>query len=188
VLFFTPFSVSFLSSCIGGPSSIGSPAAGPTAGGVETLYLLSGTRSFVVGVLQLISDIIGSSFNIALTLFLMRVLLRRTWAAVIVCTVFFSAAMSLPQSPYVSFYSLQPLILVLASCIHYWILLRFGILALIAELLFFNSLMFFPITTQPVWYSGIGYAGLILLLALPLFAFCTSLGGQPLFGRASLED
>jgi hypothetical protein len=188
VLFCTPFSVSFLSSCIGGPSSMGIPAAGPTAGSIETLYLLSGARAFVVGVLQLISALISSSFNVALTLFLMRVLLRRTWAAVIVCIVLFSASMSLPQSPYTSYYTLQPLIIVLSCCIHYWMLLRFGILALIAETLFFNSLMFFPITTQPTWYSGIGYAGLILLLALPLFAFYTSFGGQPLFGRTSLED
>jgi serine/threonine-protein kinase len=31
-------------------------------------------------------------------------------------------------------------------------------------------------------------AGLALLLAFALYAFHTSLGGQPLFGRASLED
>ena len=38
------------------------------------------------------------------------------------------------------------------------------------------------------WYSWMGLTGLALLLAFALYAFHTSLGGQPLFGRASLED
>jgi hypothetical protein len=40
----------------------------------------------------------------------------------------------------------------------------------------------------PAWCSGIALAGLALMLALALYAFHTSLGGQPMFGRASLED
>jgi hypothetical protein len=47
----------------------------------------------------------------------------------------------------------------------------------------------FPITTQlSAWYSWIGLTGLALLLVFALYAFHTSLGGQPMFGRASLED
>jgi hypothetical protein len=50
-------------------------------------------------------------------------------------------------------------------------------------------LFIFPITTDlSAWYFGIGLTGLVLLLAFALYAFHTSLGGQPLFGRASLED
>jgi hypothetical protein len=51
------------------------------------------------------------------------------------------------------------------------------------------ALLLFPVTMQlSAWYSGIGLAGLALLLALTIYAFHTSLGGQPLFGRASIED
>jgi serine/threonine-protein kinase len=188
VLFYMPFSISTISSWLGGPSSPGSPAAGPAMGGVDTLYLLSGPRAFVVGVLQLLNAIIRNGLLMALTLFLGRVLLRRTWAAVIVCTLLFTALASLPESPYIQYYSLQPVIVALACCIHYWMLLRFGILAQIAENFFFNLLMFFPIATQPAWYSAFGFAGLFLLLALPLFAFYASFGGQSFFGRTSLED
>jgi hypothetical protein len=50
-------------------------------------------------------------------------------------------------------------------------------------------LFIFPITTDlSAWYFGIGLTGLVLLLAFALYASHTSLGGQPLFGRASLED
>jgi len=37
-------------------------------------------------------------------------------------------------------------------------------------------------------YSGIGFTGQAVLLALALSAFHTSLGGQPLFDRALLAD
>ena len=77
----------------------------------------------------------------------------------------------------------------LSSVIHLFIILRFGLLGLIADHLFYNLLSLFPITTQmSAWYFGIGLTGLVILLAMALYAFHTSLGGQPLFGRASLED
>ncbi len=70
-----------------------------------------------------------------------------------------------------------------------FVLLRFGPLATAAGVLCFHLLLDYPITTQlSAWYAGIGITGLALLLALALYAFHTSLGGQPLFGRASLED
>jgi hypothetical protein len=53
----------------------------------------------------------------------------------------------------------------------------------------FSFLSVFPITTQfSAWYSGAGFTGLALLLGIAAYAFHTSLGGQPLFGRASLEN
>jgi hypothetical protein len=68
-------------------------------------------------------------------------------------------------------------------------LARYGLVACAAQFLFANLLMGFPITTQlSAWYSGIGLTGLALLLALTFYAFHVSMGGQPLFGRASLED
>jgi hypothetical protein len=80
------------------------------------------------------------------------------------------------------------IILALPACIHLLVIFRFGLLALKATVFFHSILYLFPIATSSAWYSGIGFTGLLLLLALPIFAFCTSLGGQPLFGRASLED
>jgi hypothetical protein len=46
-----------------------------------------------------------------------------------------------------------------------------------------------PITLDAsVWYAPYGYTTLAIFAAIVLYAFRTSLGGQPLFGRASLED
>jgi hypothetical protein len=62
-------------------------------------------------------------------------------------------------------------------------------LAYITQIFFLNLLISSPITIQlSAWYSGVGLTGLALMLAFALYAFHTSLGGQPIFGRASLED
>jgi hypothetical protein len=51
------------------------------------------------------------------------------------------------------------------------------------------ALNHFPVTLNfSVWYAGIGMAPLIAVLALALFAFYTSLGGQKVFQGSLLED
>ena len=75
------------------------------------------------------------------------------------------------------------------SALPFWYRQSPRLLATVAGILFSALFFSFPITTQlSAWYSGIGLAGLLLLLGLTPYAFHTSLGGQPLFGRAALED
>jgi hypothetical protein len=183
ILLILTSSGSFLNSWIG--ASQGRPGTGPQYGGVETLYTLSGARALAEGVLSLISTHILTALITCFILFLVRVLLRNKWISTIFCGLLFTATITAQSSSYLT---ITPLIIALACCVHFWVIFRFGLLALMAAVFFSNLLHLFPITTQSVWYSGIGITGLLLLLALPLFAFLTSLGGQPLFGRASLED
>jgi hypothetical protein len=115
---------------------------------------------------------------------LMRALLRKTWAAAAML-VLFGTAVIFPSGE--SALYLIPTLLV--TGISAFVIFRFGLLAALMESLFFVLLLCFPITTDlSAWYSGIGLTGLTLLLAFALYAFHTSLGSQPLFGRASLED
>ena len=117
-------------------------------------------------------------------IFLLRVLLRRDWIALALAFVLLMGG----SGPYYSLFpdlTLQAFVSV--ACL--FVLFRFGLLALASSLLFTAIFAGFPITTNlSAWYSGIGLAGLVLLLGLTIYAFHTSLGGQPLFGRASLED
>jgi hypothetical protein len=47
----------------------------------------------------------------------------------------------------------------------------------------------FPLTTQgSAWYAGISLAGILLMAAVTLYAFYTSLGGRPVFGGTVLEE
>jgi len=68
------------------------------------------------------------------------------------------------------------------------VIMRLGILAFAASDLAYSAVGGFPVTTDPsAWYWGIGLAGVMLLFALAGYGFYTSLGGQPVFGRASTE-
>ncbi len=178
------YSVNQLYSWIAAPPG-GRPAIGPPYGGVETLRLLSGARAIVVGVLGSLSTHIVTSFIYCYVLFLVRVLLRKTWLTVIFCVLFFTLTMTGATG---NFSAISFLVLGLAACIDLLVIFRFGLLALMASVFFYNILYLFPIATSSAWYSAIGIAGLLLLLALPIFAFYTSLGGQPIFGRVALED
>ena len=126
---------------------------------------------------QISSALLGGFF-----LFLMRTLLRKTWAAAAMFVLLFAALLRGGESAF------GLILVLLAFGVATFLIFRFGLLAFLAYLLFMNLLNMFPITTDPVWYRGIGLTGLALLLAFALYAFYTSLGGQPLFGRAWLED
>jgi len=166
------------------------PSTGIPVGTIETLSLFSGTRSIVVGIVHLMSVCIIYALLITLLLFLLRTLLRSTWAAAIICILVFAAAFfPAGKMPLVFLIPVILMPVALSSVIHLLIMFRFGLLALIADQFFYNLLCLFPITTQTsAWYFGIGLTGLVILLAMAFYAFHTSLGGQPLFGRASLED
>jgi hypothetical protein len=178
----------FLSSLFGAPQV--APFNSNPIGTIDTLYFFSNARAIVAGIAYLTLVCTVFSLGTAFFLFLLRILLRSTWAAAIIYVLFLTAVFfptaKLPLSILLPA-MLMPL--VLSSVIHMLVLLRFGLLALIADQLVFQALFVLPITTQvSAWYSGIGLTGLALLLAFALYSFHTSLGGQPMFGRASLED
>jgi hypothetical protein len=166
----------------GGP--LPQPETGELMGGMGSLYFLSRQTAFIAGVLQLIWHRILAGIAVSFMLFAVRVLLKSTWAAAIVGIVTTTAILVPSASSYTI---LIPLILGIAGC--FFVYFRFGLLSFIGALLFFGFLLAFPITAQlSAWYSGFSIASIALLLAIVLYAFFTSLGSQPLFGRASLED
>ncbi len=147
------------------------------------LSLFSGFPSIFAALFRFIVMSIFIGLAAAFLIFMLQVLLKRTWAVVIVLTLLLSSLI-IPTSSFIAVISMA-----LSVGLTVFLFLRYGLLALISSLLFSLILLSFPITTQlSAWYSGIGLTGLALLFAFALYAFHTSLGGQPLFGRASLED
>jgi hypothetical protein len=66
---------------------------------------------------------------------------------------------------------------------------RFGLLAAVVFWLFYNLLVgAAPSLDFSNFYATYALPGLLLVVALALYAFRISLGSQPLFGAASLED
>jgi len=69
------------------------------------------------------------------------------------------------------------------------VLTRFGLLALISTHFFMHILPFYPITTDfSAWHATNYLLQLFVMTALLLYAFHTSLAGQPLFRGRFLED
>jgi len=68
------------------------------------------------------------------------------------------------------------------------LVIRFGLLPTAVALYVFSLCAKLPMTLDPSsWYAGRSFAVLLLLAALTVFAFYTSLGGKPLFGRDLFE-
>jgi hypothetical protein len=152
----------------------------------------SGPQSLVLGARTIVADvalalIFGLFFWLAalFVLFLLRALLRKEWAAAVAWVLlftFFAAAGS----------QFAPDVLVgtlIFSGLAVFVMIRFGLLALVANWMVYYILQAFPLTTQgSVWYSGISLAGILLIAALAFYGFYTSLGGRPVFGGAVLEE
>ena len=70
-----------------------------------------------------------------------------------------------------------------------WVLFRYGLVALIAAFFINHLMVFFPVTSQfTAWYATDFVLALIILMALVLWSFYTSLAGQPLFRSALADD
>ncbi|HEX7313138.1 MAG TPA: serine/threonine-protein kinase [Pyrinomonadaceae bacterium] len=70
-----------------------------------------------------------------------------------------------------------------------FVLLRFGMLALVFMEFFLTLFSFYPVTTDfNAWYAGTAAFGAALGVALILYGLKTSLAGQPLFRTSLLND
>jgi hypothetical protein len=156
---------------------LGNPRVGLS---LPTLELFSGSHWVFAEILRMILTSILLGLATAFIFFMLRVLIRSTWAAAIASALLSSMLSASSITNYIL------AVLLIGSLV--FVLLRFGLLSLISSILFLLVSSKFPITQLSGWYSGIGLTGLAFLLAFALYAFHTSLGGQPMFGRASLED
>jgi serine/threonine-protein kinase len=141
----------------------------------------------LLGVRDVLATLVSGLTNvwvILVMLFLLvifRIVLRRTWAAVVVVLVVMSVV-SLPMSAG-SFYPSSALE-VLASAVTLIILVRFGLLAALAANAATATLSAFPIASSvSAWYAGPGLFAVALVAAMAAWGFRISLGGNPAVGR-----
>ncbi len=162
---------------------LGSPPVQPY-GGPEREFL--GARAILSAVSGSLMFAIFIGLAMLFFLFVLRVLLRRGWAAAFAFVLFFTFVESLLPTGAPVVFAVRALILYSLTV---FLLVRFGLLALIASELFGEFLGNFPLTTDvSAWYAGIGFAGILLMAAMAFYAFHTSLGGRPMFGAATLEE
>ncbi len=166
----------FASGWLGSPPP--QPFSGPT---VEFL----GVRPIIAELSSRVNGAIAISLALLFVLFLLRVMLRRQWAAGVAFVIIFTLLGAL-QSDAPAVIGVRDLIVNTLTVI---ILVRFGLVALIASNVFGVFLGSFPLTSETsAWYAGIGFAGIVVMIAMACYGFYTSLGGRPVFGSASLEE
>ena len=169
------------------PVGLGHPPPQPFFG---PNYQFLGTQSVICSISfhLIFSTLLALAF--LFVLFLFRALLRKEWAAGLGFIVFFTVFLSAPTFRPDSIIWLILLRGVVLNFMTIILLRRIGLMAGAAGL-FFQScfLADFPITTHgSLWYAGLSLSAILMMAALVIFAFYTSLGGRPVFGGAVLDD
>jgi hypothetical protein len=165
-------------------SWLGAPPPQPLSG--PQLQFL-GARTIIGSISSGLGGALVAALAFLFLLFLMRAVLRRQWAAAVAFVVFLSGLSAATRSQDAIF---AFLLLSILNGVTVFLLIRLGLLALVASFVFqFCLLENFPLTTQgSAWYAGISLAGILLMAAIVLYSFYTSLGGRPVFGSAAFEE
>jgi serine/threonine-protein kinase len=142
------------------------------------------TRTFLAGIFATANAAVLIGLVFLFVLFLVRVIVRKEWLAVVLFAAVLSSYALLNESPLLAWLFL--FVAYIALLVN---LLRFGLVGFLAGYFLYNTLTRLPLTTDPsAWYAGVGIAGLLLILGIAVTALVISVGEQPLFGRMALED
>jgi len=144
---------------------------------------LSGLRAVIGGILLNIVLSVAISLFLFFLFFLVRVVTRKEWLAVLVTISLFSV----PQV-----FGDRPVVDTISAFVYFSItlmlLIRFGLLALVTAYCAHNVLFSAPLTTHlSAWYAQPGFLAVSVILAPAIFGFCTSTAGKRLFGGISLD-
>jgi serine/threonine-protein kinase len=165
------------------PTWLGHPPTMPYPG---PQWQFTGSRAIIADISNSLILSLFASLGLLFFLFLLRALLRKEWAAALVCVLLFTTLRPPSASQY------APVVLVtglITTGLQVFLLIRFGLLAVMASSVFNFILGGFPLTTQgSAWYAGISLAGILLMAAMAFYGFHTSLGDRPVFGGAVLEE
>ncbi len=143
-------------------------------------------RFFLPLLMSQIGASLAFTFVIAFVLLFLSMLLRREWLGIgagwLVISVVAVLVVSWKSPVTWAFHVVMFSLLVVAVT-------RFSLIVSLVALTFQHLLIFFPITTDlSAWYATGYILDLVVLVALTLFGFYTSLGGQPLVRGKVLGD
>jgi serine/threonine protein kinase len=164
------------------PMWLGQPPASPFIDGQQVL----GMRHFMLEFAGLFTSSFFLSFILLFLLVLFVIILRRKWLAGLATWALLALMLNLafgsvPMSSRVFAFT--------GALFFVGVLARYGLLAMIACGFVFHSWVFFPLTTKlSAWWAADFIPVLIIYVALAVYAFYTSLAGQPLFRGKLLED
>ncbi len=138
---------------------------------------LLGSR-YVIGQIFSAQGGVGAFIGFFILLLILRIVLRKPWLAVtsmvLLSVVIFTGFFSAPIEQWINGLAVVSILL--------FVLIRFGLLALLTTALASGLMWGFPTTFDfSKWYAGIGLCGPLLVLGLAGYGFWVALAGQPLF-------
>jgi hypothetical protein len=125
--------------------------------------------------------LLGLSMMIALMLFTM-VLRKRALGVAALFAMYLSIMLTATQELW-----MLPA-LVLAAALYTLLVARFGLLTMAAAHMTFVAIFFYPLPDAVAWYTMRGLTTVFFIVALAVWAFRTSLGGQRAFSAIKLDD
>jgi serine/threonine-protein kinase len=149
----------------------------------RSLYLLDTPTAALSHFLDGISSGIITALVLMTVLMLLSIVLRRRWLAIVG---FYAIAFT-----GYTFASTEPWAMVsfaLISGLFTLVVARFGMLAIAAMQIAFAVIFSTPLPDAFAWYTARGLTTMVLLFALAVWAFHTSLGGQRAFAANVLDD
>lgn len=164
-----------------GPGWFGGPPPRPTGVSMQTLL---GLRFEIAEMLQIATNALFQPLYMLVLLLLLLVAFRKRWVALLVFYLLVTAtaaifAIRVGERAYVDLGYFGVLVAALL-----FVLIRFGLLALILALFYQIVLDSYPITAEwDAWYADSSLFALGMLAVLTLYGFVTALAGRPLFGR-----
>jgi len=153
---------------------------------VWAVIALRGGRHLLGAVGGLLTVNIWNLFMAVMMFLLLKLLLRRTWAAVVVESLMIGGLFFLPGTgnPW-----LVAALAVGFLVLFWFILFRFGLVSLLVGFTVQSVLQSMPLTFDlSAWYAGSTWITLIVIAALTGWGFYVSLAGRPVFRDELLSD
>ena len=149
----------------------------------STSLLVGGRQVVGIWLLNVVQSILGT-LEFFFVLFLLRVLLRNKWLA-IVCFVALWTTLNTLQGDHPQI--MAPVWLVVFSIAGFAVS-RFGLITLAVAIFTANVLLSLPFTLDvSIWYASSAFAVLLSFVALAAWGFYTSLAGQRLWKEGLID-
>ena len=144
-----------------------------------------GMRGFITGFANQISTPLLNTFELLFLVLLLALIFRRDWLGFILGWLAFLSALALlwggAPADWIN--------AAVSAGLITFALYRFGLLAAMFAIFYIHVYVNFPITLNvTAWYASGFLVELLIVVAIAIYAFYTSLAGQSVFSRKLLED
>jgi serine/threonine-protein kinase len=148
------------------------------------LIQLQGIRFSIADILLNVVIFVFGALAFFLVFFMLKLRLKKDWFAAWAMVLLFAIPAALSDNPALNFASAA-----LLCGLGIFVLLRFGLLALLLTLVVNNVLEAYPLTARIFeWHGQATLFVFALILVLAIFGLRTATKGQPLFGAIAVED